>query len=336
MTSTKDLKISTFGPVLTDLPVVSVKMITYNHEPFIREAIASVFAQDFDGPMELVIGEDCSTDNTRAIIEEACRNAPIPVRLLTSRQNVGMHANGARTLQACGGRYVALLEGDDKWQSRDKTSKQVALLDADSETLLVLARCEIGYVNGAIQREGPDGAVVPQRKAGELTLEDIYFNREYLPTCTAMFRRSSLDEIPAWFKRCPWGDLSIWALLAAEGKVVLMDECVGYYRVGFGMSAGYEAYQIAEKRSEMFFLLAARLPPSRCRSFLRVIDESMRHLLSSMERQGEVDRVCRVLKVWVTARIRAGIFPADIERWLIRCQIRLARKRFQRIVASLR
>lgn len=336
MKSDPGIRVTSFGPAIKEAPVVSVNMITYNHGPFIREAIESVFAQDFDGSMELVIGEDCSTDNTRAVIEEVCREAPIPVRLLTSKQNVGMHANGARTLRACGGRYVALLEGDDKWQSRDKTSKQVALLDADSETLLVLGRCEIGYVKGATQREGPEGAVVPQRKAGELTLEDIYFNREYLPTCTAMFRRSCFNDVPAWFERCPWGDLSLWALLAAEGKVVLMDECVGYYRVGFGMSAGYEAYQIAEKRSEMFFLLAARLPPSRCRSFLRVIDESMRHLLSSMERQGEVHRVCRVLKVWVTARLHAGLFPADIERWLIRCQIKLARTRLQSIVGSLR
>jgi glycosyltransferase involved in cell wall biosynthesis len=94
--------------MLAELPVVSVLMITCNHEPFVLRAIESVFAQDFNGPMELVIGEDCSADNTRAIIEDVCRKALIHVRLLESEQNVGMHAN-ARCVQAeCRGKYLAL------------------------------------------------------------------------------------------------------------------------------------------------------------------------------------------------------------------------------------
>ena len=53
--------------MLSDAPLVSVKMITYNHAPYIAEAIEGVLRQETDFPIELVVGEDCSTDGTREI-----------------------------------------------------------------------------------------------------------------------------------------------------------------------------------------------------------------------------------------------------------------------------
>jgi glycosyltransferase involved in cell wall biosynthesis len=55
-------------------PVVSVCMITYNHEKFITEAIEGVLMQKTNFPIELIIGEDCSTDNTRKIVKEYEKN----------------------------------------------------------------------------------------------------------------------------------------------------------------------------------------------------------------------------------------------------------------------
>ena len=48
-------------------PKLSVVFITYNHEPFIKEALDSVLMQEVDFPYEIVVGEDCSTDRTRDI-----------------------------------------------------------------------------------------------------------------------------------------------------------------------------------------------------------------------------------------------------------------------------
>ena len=97
---------------------VSVCMITYNHERFIAQAIESVLMQETDFRVELVIGEDCSTDGTRAIVREFGERFPERIRLLLPEHNLGMMPNFVATLSACRGQYVALLEGDDYWTDR--------------------------------------------------------------------------------------------------------------------------------------------------------------------------------------------------------------------------
>ena len=67
-----------------ETPLVSVCMTTYNHEPYIAEAIESVLAQQTSFGVELVVGEDCSTDRTAAICREYAAKYPDRIRLVTS------------------------------------------------------------------------------------------------------------------------------------------------------------------------------------------------------------------------------------------------------------
>ena len=119
--------------------IVSVLMLTYNHERYIEQAINSVMMQQTDFDYELVIGEDCSTDNTRKIILNIYKNCPEKIKLIISDHNVGVHQNLARTLAACQGKYIAYLDGDDYWTSPNKLHKQVNILDESvSEIFLEL------------------------------------------------------------------------------------------------------------------------------------------------------------------------------------------------------
>ena len=79
-------------------PLVSVSMITYNHGPYIAEAIEGVIAQETTFPIELIIGEDCSTDNTRQVVLEYQRRYRHVIRVICPNRNVGMHVNGRRVL----------------------------------------------------------------------------------------------------------------------------------------------------------------------------------------------------------------------------------------------
>ena len=94
-------------------PLVSVVMTTYNHAPYLRQAIEGVLAQQTPFDVELVLGEDCSTDATPAICREYAERYPGRVRLVTGPANVGWRANYRRTFEACRGRYVAYCDGDD-------------------------------------------------------------------------------------------------------------------------------------------------------------------------------------------------------------------------------
>ena len=99
-------------------PVVSICCITYNHEKYIEEAIDSFLMQETNFPFEVVIGEDCSPDNTRKIVEKYKENYPNIIKLIVSENNVGMQANGQRTMEACIGEYMALCAGDDYWTDK--------------------------------------------------------------------------------------------------------------------------------------------------------------------------------------------------------------------------
>ena len=115
---------------------VSVFMMTYNHETFIGQAIESVLAQETPFDWELVVGEDCSTDGTRAVVQEYCARFPDKIRLLPGDRRIGQMPNFARTIKACRGEYIAKLEGDDYWTDPKKMEKQVQFLDAHPDTVL--------------------------------------------------------------------------------------------------------------------------------------------------------------------------------------------------------
>ena len=112
-------------------PLVSVCMTTYNHEAYLSRAIESVLAQETAFDVELVLGEDCSTDATRSICEDYAARYPDRIRLVTSAENVGWRANYRRTFEACRGKYVAYLDGDDWWSDPRKLQKQADVLEAD-------------------------------------------------------------------------------------------------------------------------------------------------------------------------------------------------------------
>ena len=126
-------------------PLVSIKMITYNHAPFIAQAIEGVLQQKTNFPFELVIGEDCSTDGTRALVFEYQKKYPDIIRVVTSDENVGMKKNGLRVLAACLGKYIAFCEGDDYWHNLDKLQKQADYLDSHPECGLVFTDYDFYY-----------------------------------------------------------------------------------------------------------------------------------------------------------------------------------------------
>lgn len=135
---------------------ISVGVITYNQEATIRQTLDSILAQKGGFDLELVIGEDCSTDATHAICEEYARqwndgmsradalNEPLPqndgkrvVKLLPNTKNLGIMANFARVMKACTGAYVGICAGDDYWCDEQKLQKQLEYFKAHKDVGVV-------------------------------------------------------------------------------------------------------------------------------------------------------------------------------------------------------
>jgi glycosyltransferase involved in cell wall biosynthesis len=116
----------------TAAPKLSVLLVTYNHENFIRQALDSVLMQRTDFDFEIVVADDYSQDSTLAIIGEYQANNQ-HIRILQSERNVGITRNYQRGLAACRGEYVAVLEGDDFWIAPIRLASMVAFLDQHQE-----------------------------------------------------------------------------------------------------------------------------------------------------------------------------------------------------------
>ncbi|MBQ9947543.1 MAG: glycosyltransferase [Oscillospiraceae bacterium] len=125
------------APLHKTRPMVSVGLMTYNHGEFIGKAIESVLMQEVNFPFELVIAEDCSTDNTREIILEYKEKYPDVIRLLLQDENVGMKQNSNDLRRACWGKYRANLEGDDYWIDPSKLQKQVDFLESNPDFVAI-------------------------------------------------------------------------------------------------------------------------------------------------------------------------------------------------------
>jgi len=123
----------------TATPKVSVLLVTYNHEKYIREAIDSLLMQETDFDFEIVVADDHSLDSTRAIID-GYRTGNHDLRVLASERNVGITRNYQRGFKACRGEYVAVLEGDDYWTSPIKLKTMVEFLETHQECVFCFHR----------------------------------------------------------------------------------------------------------------------------------------------------------------------------------------------------
>lgn len=190
---------------------VSVCMITYNHEAYIAEAIESVLMQKTDFPVELVIGEDCSTDGTRAIVLDYAARYPDRIRPLLPEKNLGVGLNSVATLEECRGQYVALLDGDDYWTDPLKLQKQVDFLEENPEYVMCHHNAMIIDSAGDLVT-GPDLPVSPQR---DFSSEEL-IKGAWVRTLTACFR-NVLEELPPEFNKVLAGDKFLWSLLGHYG-----------------------------------------------------------------------------------------------------------------------
>lgn len=210
-------------------------MITYNHAPYIAQAIEGVMMQQTISPIELIIGEDCSTDNTRSICKEYQIKYPDKIKLLLPDSNLGMMQNFINTLKTCSGNYIALCEGDDYWTDPYKLQKQIDILESEDhkEVMAVVTNSSVCDLNGSTIQL--DRMVIPPSNAeGIYTLHDFFrYNHQY-PTLTAVFRNKNNNLIVDNLKKMsnPFlGDWLLWVFLYQQGTFYFMNQITGAYRI---------------------------------------------------------------------------------------------------------
>jgi len=215
-----------------DQPTVSVAMIAYNREPFIAQAIESVLMQETAFVVELVIGEDCSTDGTRRIVQAYARKYPNVIRALLPEKNLGISRNYEVVWQACLGKYIAWLDGDDYWRTPQKLQKQVALMEANPHYSMCGTKTQL-VTTSSDGTEKDAGVFEPAVLKPEYDLPD--FLTGYPMHTSSMLGRRELVALPDWLNDAGilW-DACAFALYAEKGPVGYLSEVMSCWRIHAG------------------------------------------------------------------------------------------------------
>lgn len=229
--------------------MISVCMITYNHEKYIGEAIESVIKQKTNFELELVIGEDFSTDNTKNICDEYSRKRPNLIRLLNTEKNLGVIPNFIRTLKACKGKYIAICEGDDFWTDPYKLQKQVDFLETNPEYSLCFHDVAVKWENKSIITAKFCQGLMKEN----FDIHDI-IKGWFIPTASMVFRTKNIIPLPKWFNELSTGDYALQLLCAMHGKVKFINEEMAVYRRTLGSDSMTSRYNTINNISGLIYL----------------------------------------------------------------------------------
>ncbi|UMB60334.1 glycosyltransferase [Lutibacter sp. A80] len=217
---------------MAEIPLVSVVMITYNHEKYIQKAIEGVLMQQCSFEVELIIVDDNSPDKTEEIVKKIIEEHPNSscIKYTKHNENKGMMPNFIWALQQTKSKYIALCEGDDYWTDPLKLQKQVDFLEANMEySLCFTAKSNID-INGVFINESRYG-----HQENWIT-KDVLNGSFIAPTQTIVSKNLSNDLINflAKFPDSTGGDKLYTYFYATKGKLKYIDANTANYRVHSG------------------------------------------------------------------------------------------------------
>ena len=203
-------------------PVVSVMIMVYNHERYLEEAVSSVLEQGTDYPFEILLGEDCSSDQSRKIVFDLEHRHPGIVRVVTSDTNVGAFQNARRLIAAARGDFIAYLDGDDFWMP--------GKLDRQVEALRSNPHCSAVYANAkVVDREGSETGQFNDVGDVEITASELLCSGNILHTSSMMFRAPLKKFILALEHQ--FIDFQLHLELAKHGNLLHLAQPLSAYRL---------------------------------------------------------------------------------------------------------
>lgn len=237
--------------------MISVIVVTYNQERTIGRTLDSILAQECSQDVEIVIGEDCSTDGTRAVCRRYASKYPDRIRLICNERNKGVVDNYFDCLLECRGEYIADCAGDDFWTDTLKLEKEARVLDGNPEVTLVHTDWVVHDEESGVTALSGKQEFASPLTDGKAMLVAMVTQRErpVVHLCTALYRRSVLMEAyrenEFLFRNADFGceDLQICFVMALRGVIAYIPEITLCYSRG-----GISVSNSADERRQFLFV----------------------------------------------------------------------------------
>lgn len=213
----------------SNIPLVTVQCLAYNHEKYIRDCLEGFVIQETNFPFEVIVHDDCSTDNTAAIIRTYAERKPNIIKPIFEKENQYSKKDGSlgRIMdKAKRGKYIALCEGDDYWSDPHKLQKQFDFMESHPDFSMCFHNATCIYNNG---KELP---LSNEKTAREIPTREAMIKQASLCATNSMFyRKDTYDKYPSILRHSPVGDLPLTIWLAYSGRIYYMPEIMSAYRV---------------------------------------------------------------------------------------------------------
>lgn len=224
----------------SDLPILSVCIVTYGQEKYISQAIDSVLMQKTKYNFEILVAEDASPDNTREILKRYENDYPNRFKMLFLNENTYNTKRNAfiRLFEMALGKYIIVLEGDDYWVDENKIESQIEFLETHPDYIAVAHNCVMVDENSDIIDER-----YPECKDEEYTIVHWYNNILPGQTTTLMYKNPRYMNVD--FSLMSQGlvpaDRLQYYILATHGRIFCMQKVMSAYRYVANSGNSYSA-----------------------------------------------------------------------------------------------
>lgn len=220
-------------------PKVSVCVVTYNQEKYIRQCLQSIVDQVSDFEFEVIVGDDCSTDGTRAIVQEFADKYPCLVKPIFHKKNIGPVENYISVHKKAIGEYIAHVDGDD-WCEPNKLTSQCCFLDGNQDCIAVVHKLMMCDHDGVqLSNSWPERFNFEKYDMAKLVKSHPAFGHSSL-----MYKNGGLSsvlnlEIDSFI------DFQVYINLASQGYIGALEQRLGSYTCGVGVSSCESHYKLA-------------------------------------------------------------------------------------------
>ena len=216
--------------------MVSVTLITYNQEKYIAKALDSIINQKVNFKIEVLVGDDASSDNTPNIVLEYAKKFPDLIKAYCRKENLGATRNWYELGLCTQGKYLAGLEGDDCWSDMHKLQKQVDFLEKHPE--YYTCACRFDYIDEYGNPVATDDIPNFDKrywlfKKNVFTMEDYLDGKFPSQGSTWVYHNYFLEkkDLSIIYKGHKIiGDNTSLLLLVARGDIYIMPDVMLHYR----------------------------------------------------------------------------------------------------------
>ena len=201
---------------MKDRIIISVVIPSYNRADTVGQTIDSILAQKVDADVEIVIGDDCSTDNAREVLLKYKEQHPDVIRLLFHEKNMGLGANWATCVKACRGKYICNCDNDDYWHNEHKLQIQLDYMESHPES-------NICITNHRTHNRTTGEIIEYEVVLDHSDIQRAMWHSQYFCNATIMYRtdflKAHLDLDEFIKRRFTLQDWPAWVILSAYSDI---------------------------------------------------------------------------------------------------------------------